>query len=113
MRESQLQDKVRLIFGADPACAFTRNNQGLAEIRGYKVRFGCWNPGGGDLLGLFRGRYVELEIKTLTGRQSTEQRQHQQMVEAKGGLYFIVRSEDEARAVLAELHRRFPATEAA
>ncbi len=109
MTESQLQDKVRLIFGADPACALSRNNQGVADIRGYKVRFGCWNPGGGDLLGLFRGRYIEVEVKTPTGRQSPEQRQHQHMVESKGGLYFIVRSEDDARAVLAELHRRFPA----
>lgn len=108
MTESQLQDRIRLILGADPACAFSRNNQGVAEIRGYKVRFGVWNPGGADLVGLFRGRYVEIEIKTPTGRQSPEQRKHQAMVEGKGGLYFVVRSEQDAHDLLAELHRRFP-----
>lgn len=108
MTESQLQDRVRLIFGADPACAFSRNNCGVAEIRGYRVAFGVWNPGGGDLVGLFRGRYVEVEIKTATGRQSPEQRLHQQLVERHQGHYYVVRSEDDARAVLADLHRRYP-----
>ncbi len=101
-------DRVRLVFGADPACVFWRNNIGVAEIRGYKVRFGVGGPGGADLLGIFRGRFVAVEIKTPTGRQSSDQRTFQGCVEKHDAPYFIVRSEDDARAVLAELHRRFP-----
>jgi hypothetical protein len=111
--ESQLQDRARLIFGADPAICLWRNNCGVAEIRGHKIRFGVGNPGGADLLGLFRGRFIAVEIKTATGRQTPEQRLYQQCVERHGGLYFIVRSENDAGALLAELHRRFPAAEAA
>jgi hypothetical protein len=108
MTESQLQDRVRLIFGADPACAFFRNNCGVAEVRGYKVRFGVGNPGGADLIGIFRGRFIAVELKTSTGRQSAEQRTFQGCIESKGGLYAIVRSEDDARALLRDLHERFP-----
>jgi hypothetical protein len=108
LTESQLQDSVRLILGADPACAFWRNNIGVAEIRGFKIRFGVGGPGGADLIGLFRGRFVAVEIKTPTGRQSPDQRTHQLLVESKQGIYAIVRSEDDARALLVDLHRRFP-----
>lgn len=107
MTESQLQDRVRLILGADPACVFWRNNVGLAEMRGYKVRFGL-AEGSADLIGLFRGRFIAVEIKTPTGRQSPAQRQWQGVVELHQGLYYLVRSEDDARALLQDLHQRFP-----
>lgn len=107
MTESQLMDKVRLVLGADPAGAWFRNNVGLADQRGHQVRYGLGN-GSADLVGLFRGVFVAVEIKTETGRQSPDQRRWQALVEGKGGVYAIVRSEDDARALLAELHRRWP-----
>lgn len=106
--ERDIQDRVRLILGADRACVFWRNNVGLAKTeRGAKVRFGLF-PGSADLVGLFRGRFVAVELKTPVGRQSKEQRQWQGVVEDHGGIYVLVRSEDDARALLADLHRRFP-----
>lgn len=108
MIESQLQDRVRLILGADPAGVWWRNNTGVAEIRGHRVRYGVGNPGGADLIGLFRGVFVAVEIKTPTGRQSPDQIKWQRLVESKGGLYVIVRSEQDARDLLADLHHRYP-----
>ena len=109
MTEGALMVKVQLILGADPACAFWRNNVGLATTdRGTKIRFGLF-PGSADLIGVFRGRFVGVEIKTEDGRQSPEQRTWQSCLESKQGIYAIVRSEDDARELLAELHRRFPA----
>lgn len=107
MTESQLQDRIRLVLGADPAAVFFRNNTGVAELRGYKVRFGLGN-GSADLIGVFRGRFVAVEVKTPTGRQSEDQQRWQSLIEGKQGIYALVRSEDDARALLAELHRRFP-----
>lgn len=109
MTEGQLQDRVRLVLGADPVCTFYRNNVGLATTdRGTKIKFGLF-PGSADLIGCFRGRFIAVEIKTPDGRQSPDQKLWQGQIESKGGLYFIVRSEDDARALLADLHRRFPA----
>lgn len=107
--EIHIQDAVRLVLGADSACVFWRNNVGVAEtVRGQKIRFGLF-PGSADLIGLFRGRFVGVELKKRDGRQSPEQKKWQGVVESKGGIYAIVRSEDDARALLADLHRRFPA----
>lgn len=111
MLEVQIMDTVRLVLGADSACCFWRNNVGLATTdRGTKIRFGLF-PGSSDLVGLFRGRFVGIEIKTETGRQEPEQKKWQGVVEKHGGIYAIVRSDDDARALLADLHRRFPASD--
>lgn len=108
MTEAQLQDRVRLVLGADRAGVWWRNNVGLATTdRGVKITFGLFK-GSADLIGLFRGRFVAVEIKTETGRQSPEQVQWQGVVEDHGGIYVVVRSEDDARELLADLHRRFP-----
>lgn len=110
MTESQLQDKIRLELGRVPGLVLYRNNSGVAEIRGYRVRFGIANPGGGDLIGWYRGRWVEVEIKTPTGRQSPEQRQREQLVRNAGGIYVVLRSIEDARewaAALPPAHRLY------
>jgi hypothetical protein len=99
--ESLLQDQIRLALGAVPGLCLWRNNSGVAEMRGYKVKFGVGNPGGADLIGLWNGRFTAVEIKTPTGRQSPAQRLFQKLVEAKGGEYVILRSVDEAKAWIA------------
>lgn len=103
MTESQLQDKIRLELG-NGELVLWRNNCGVAEMRGgFKVRFGVGSPGGSDLIGLYRGRALFVEVKTPDGRQSPEQKTFQQCVERHGGIYRILRSVDEARAFLQEL----------
>lgn len=98
MKESALQDRIRLALGSVPGLVLWRNNCGTAEIRGYKVKFGVANPGGADLIGLWNGRFIAIEIKTETGRQSEDQRRFQELVTAKGGEYVILRSVEDARA---------------
>lgn len=96
MKESQLQDRIRLALGRVDGLCLWRNNIGVAEMRGYKVRFGVGGPGGADLLGLYRGRFVAVEVKTETGRQSEEQRVFQKLVEKLGGIYVVLRSVEAA-----------------
>lgn len=103
MRERDIQDNIRLALGAEPDLVLWRNNVGVGEVRGYKIRFGVGGPGGADLIGIFRGRFIAVEIKTTTGRQSEEQRVFQQLVEKKGGIYVVLRSAEEARAWLASI----------
>lgn len=103
MKESLLQDHIRLALGNVDGLCLWRNNIGTAEIRGYRVKFGVGGPGGADLIGLYKGWFVAVEIKTDTGRQSPDQRTYQALVESKGGIYTILRSVDDARAWAASL----------
>lgn len=63
---------------------------------------GPWHPHGlADIMVLAPGgRVVWLEVKTATGTQSDDQITWQAMCERLGMLYAVVRSADEARAVL-------------
>lgn len=104
MTESQLQTAIRLELGKNAALALWRNNVGMAWMRnGDPIKFGVGGPGAADLIGLYRGRFVAVEIKTATGRQSPEQRTFQALVERHHGIYVILRSVEDARAWLTSL----------
>ena len=71
-----------------------RNNTGSATIRGRPVRFG--ERGSADVLAVVRGKFLAVECKTATGRQSADQRRWAQAVTDAGGLYVLARSATEA-----------------
>lgn len=75
--------------------AFTwRNNTGTAWLDGRPVSFGY--PGSADITGILRdGRRLEVECKTIIGKQSDKQKQFQQEIEANNGVYLLVHSVDE------------------
>ena len=54
-----------------------------------------------DLIGCLNGRFVALEVKTATGRATSEQRLWLDLVRRHGGFAAIVRSVDDARAAIA------------
>lgn len=104
MTEGQLQDAIRLALGRDPELVTFRNNIGSAVMRGgYRVTFGVGGPGGADLIGMFRGRFLAIEVKTPAGRQSKEQQLFEGLVRSKGGIYIMPRSVDEAVSAIAAL----------
>ncbi len=104
MTESQIQAAIRLALGAVPDLVLFRNNIGNAIMRGgFRVAFGVGGPGASDLVGIYRGRAIFVEIKTPIGRLSPEQRRFRDLVTAKGAVYVVLRSVDEARAWLTEI----------
>jgi len=74
------------------------------------IRFGC--PGSGDVLGVKRvlitaemvgtviGRAVSVETKARRGTQRTQQKNFERRFTEVGGLYLIVRTEDDATELL-------------
>jgi hypothetical protein len=69
-----------------------RQNTGTAWINGQPVSFGY--PGSADIIGLLpTGRFLAVECKSTTGKQSEKQRKFQQKIEQNGGVYLLVRSE--------------------
>lgn len=67
-----------------------RNNVGVARFGTHVVRYGL-GTGSADLVGLYRGRFVAVEVKSAIGRQSPAQRTWQETVERAGGLYVLAR----------------------
>ena len=45
--------------------------------------------------GAYAGQFVGFELKTLTGRQSPEQKVAQQAIEKAGGMYVVVRTPED------------------
>ena len=104
-RESPTQKRVLLAVGSRPDVRISRNNCGLAEYPdGFKVKYGLFNPGGADLIGLQRilitpqmvgkhiGRFVAIECKSDRGQTSEAQDNFLAMVLHMGGLAVVARS---------------------
>jgi hypothetical protein len=104
MTERDIQAAIRLALGARRDVVLWRNNVGLAEHHGQRVRYGL-TEGSADLIGLVRmasglGRFFALEIKTLKGRLQPAQKMWLELVRDYGGFAAVVRSEDEAVAAV-------------
>lgn len=53
-----------------------------------------------DLLILFKGKCLGIEIKTTTGRQSKEQKEIEQQFKKNGAEYYIVRSLEDVKRII-------------
>ena len=103
MTEHEIQQRILLALGAKPGVRVWRNNTGaLTDINGRLVKFGL--QGSADILGILapNGRFLGIEVKSATGRQSDQQRNFQTMIESHGGLYILARSVDDAVSRLRE-----------
>lgn len=103
--EVQLQQSIRLALGCVPGLVLWRNSVGQAKYidpktgRERTVTHGL-GVGSSDLIGCYNGRFIALEIKTATGRVSSEQLGFLACVRANGGFGAIVRSVEDAKAAI-------------
>ena len=107
MTEGQIQDAVRLAIGREPDLVMWRNNCGVATIGRSVIRYGVGNPGGSDLIGLYRGRFIAVEIKRPGKKPTAEQLLFASLVRRKGGEYVVLTSVEDAAQWLAELRTRY------
>jgi hypothetical protein len=81
---------------------FFRVNSGVAK--GFGGSFMKLAPKGtADIIGVVRGRAVALEVKTSVGKQSKDQKAWQRAWEARGGVYAVVRTVEQAFAIVSVL----------
>jgi hypothetical protein len=99
--EAQLTPVLLQLLCGGTGLVLWRNTTGYDDER--KIRYGVGGPGGGDFIGLHRGRYIEVELKTARGIQRPEQRERQALIERLGGIYALIRCERDARALLERL----------
>lgn len=81
---------------------FWRVNVGVVRsFDGRTMRFGM--AGQADIAGCYRGRHVEVEVKTDKGRLSEAQKRWKNAVESVGGLYVVARRPGDALNALMAL----------
>ena len=100
--EKQIQNEVLRAFGTQPQLRIWRANVGVARIGDRVVRFGV--PGQADLTGILPdGRRLEIEVKSASGRQTTDQQAFGRMIERFHGIYILARCPDDIRRRLQAL----------
>ena len=111
MTAPQIQQQIRLACSRGPVRLWRNNTGTLRDQHGRPVTFGLAR-GSSDLIGYrtvtvtpeMVGQQVavftSLEVKAATGRVSAEQRQWLEVVAAAGGIAGVVRSVEDAEALL-------------
>ena len=102
--EHPIQQQIRIACSRGPIRLWRNNVGALRDEHGRLVRYGLC-PGSADLIGLQclpsgLGRFVALEVKRPGGRLSDAQAAWLAVVEQMGGLAGVVRSVEEAEALL-------------
>ena len=94
--EAQLLQKILFSLGRLKEIRVWRQNSGkLPNANGRMVQFGT--PGAADITGILPdGRRLEIEVKTMTGKQSVQQKRYQDMIQRFGGVYILARSVEDA-----------------
>ena len=64
--------------------------------------------GTADILICYNGLFIACEVKTEKGRQSDHQKFAEKQVNESGGIYFIARSIEDVREMLAEVDKDAP-----
>lgn len=100
MSETNLLQQIRL-EASKHGCYLSRNNSGSLQAKdGRWVKFGLFNPGGADLIGIYKGRFIAIEAKTPTGRIRPEQTAFIYFVIKNGGIAGICRSVEDFKKLL-------------
>jgi hypothetical protein len=96
LRERAIQNDILRAFGTLPRMRLWRANVGAARIGNRLIRFGV--PGQADLTGILAdGRRLEIEVKSLTGRQTPQQVAFGRTIEKLNGIYILARCPDDVR----------------
>jgi hypothetical protein len=97
--EFEILNAVLVALSALPGCMVWRENSGVGRTQsGAYLRAGV--AGIADIMGVYHGRAIAIECKTERGKQSRQQMRFQVAFSQAGGLYAVVRSADEALAMV-------------
>ena len=91
MTEDELKDKIQVIASRIPRLRLWRNN-----VMGVKTKRGDWYraglpKGSSDLIGVYCGLFVAIEVKVKGRQPSQEQKKFMAAVRSNKGIAFIAR----------------------
>lgn len=70
-----------------------RQNTGAVKTAHGFMRFGF--PGAPDIVAIFRGRYIGIEVKDVKGYLNANQKEFRSKLETAGGMYMVARDVDD------------------
>ena len=107
MSEERIQQEIIMDFNNSYATyrgllCYNLNNS-IGGFRGKINKFLGLVKGRSDLTFYWNGKAYHLELKTLTGTQKPEQKAWQRLVESQGFKYYIIRTPEEAKKLIASI----------
>lgn len=97
--EAKIKNDILLRFGARADLRMWNNPTGAVKVGDRYIKYGL--VGSADILGILKGgRFLAIEVKTATGRQSEPQKAFQRMIERFGGVYILARSAEDVEREL-------------
>lgn len=100
MKEMDILRLIQIALSEAGAVTWRNNSGCLKDARGIPVRFGIGNPGGSDLIGIYKGRFCAFEVKTAKGKATESQLNFISAVIRNGGIAGVVRSVEDALQLL-------------
>lgn len=95
---SILVNQVLLEIGSRKDLMVWKNATGVTKIDDRVIRYGL--PGSPDIIGILAGgRFLGLEIKTGSARQSPQQKFFQKRFESLGGIYIAIHSIEDTKKI--------------
>ena len=99
-REGALMRRIMLAL-SEAGARVWRNNVGFATYKnGVVVKYGIGNPGGSDLIGLYNGRFLAIEVKNPGENPTAGQVRFIEGIKAAGGVAGVARSVEDAITLL-------------
>lgn len=89
-----LTDAVITYIKLKGGIAYRINNMGVYDAKLGKFRTSGTKKGIPDIIGIHKGRFISVEIKIGTDRQSDDQKLREQEIIKAGGLYYIAKDFD-------------------
>ena len=89
-----LTDAVITYIKLKGGIAYRINNMGVYDAKLGKFRTSGTKKGIPDIIGIHKGRFISVEIKIGTDRQSDDQKLREQEIIKAGGYYYIAKDFD-------------------
>lgn len=102
MKETNIQQACRLEASRLGAILWRNNIGKLEDKTGRWVTYGVCNPGGSDLIGIYKGRFVAMEIKLPGKKPTNEQENFLRIVKQNGGIAGVVRGIEDVKSLLTD-----------
>lgn len=99
MKETDIQQLCRIAASECGAIVWRNNTGALYDKQGRLVRYGLCK-GSADLIGIYRGRFVALEVKQPGKHPTKDQEIFLGAVNMAGGIAGVVRSPDDVKKLL-------------
>ena len=100
MKEMDVLRSIQLALSEVGAVTWRNNSGVLKNPAGIPVKFGIGNPGGSDLIGIYKGRFLAVEVKAAKGKPTPAQVNFIEVVKRNGGIAGVARSPEDALELL-------------